>query len=75
MQNSNSRFSIRTLLNKMHNKPNTSQCLYLLHVSQLVRDPSGGESYTDSHYECNKTKLRITKKRCNNCVLYKPLIF
>ena len=70
------RLSIRTLIDRMNNPPKPKlQCCYLIHKCQLIRGFSGDkeESYTDSHYECNKMKKRIDKKYCLNCKLYKPI--
>jgi hypothetical protein len=70
--------SIRTNLLRTQNPlPATrnKQCLYLCHVSKLIRDTTGsGNTRTDSYFQCNKLKQRITKRRCVGCGLYKPII-
>jgi hypothetical protein len=51
-------------------------CEYLAHISQLVKARDGsGESYTNSYYQCLKTKHRVSgRKACINCTMYKPLL-
>lgn len=50
-------------------------CLYLNHISQIIKDTTGsGSNYTDSYYYCNKIKKRIQKRHCKNCIMYNPLI-
>jgi hypothetical protein len=69
------RFSIRTLVDRMVNPApkRKSQCVYLCHVSQLVKDFTGsGDSYTNNYWECNKLHKRISKRHCMNCTMYKP---
>jgi len=66
------RFSIRTLMQKKNEPKREGQCLYLIRVSQLIKDTTGsGQSYSDTYLECTKLKKRITKKHCRNCVMYK----
>jgi hypothetical protein len=70
-------YSIHTLLTRQNIIPRSRpQCLYLIHVSQLIKDVTGsGNNYTDSHYECSKTKQRLsTRHKCINCNIYKPII-
>jgi hypothetical protein len=55
----------------------TAQCLYLCHVSRLIKATDGSSNdYTDSYFQCNKNKPhRISgKKLCKLCVNYKPII-
>jgi len=51
-------------------------CLYLTHVSQLIKNTteSFGGGYIDSYYLCQKTKKRTKKRGCVNCKMYSPLI-
>lgn len=68
-------FSIRTNLNHMNAPKRTAQCLYFCQVSRTIKDRTGEHScYTDSYNQCNKTNQRISKRRCGNCVMYKPII-
>jgi hypothetical protein len=64
------------ILNLRQNKPTRRKvCLYLRHVSQLIKSTTGdvSENYIDSHYECSHFKKSITRKYCHNCTFYKPV--
>jgi hypothetical protein len=73
------RFSIKTLLGRKQNPElfkGHSACIYLIHVSQLVKGYSvksysiDESSYSDSYFKCTKLDKRITKKHCTGCKMY-----
>jgi hypothetical protein len=68
-------FSIRTNLIRQSAFKRPKTCMYICHVSKLIRPTLPGESsYTDSYYQCNKRQCRISgKAACQNCTMYKPL--
>ena len=50
-------------------------CIHLKRFSQIIKDVTGSKNnYIDTYYFCSEMKKRITKKTCNKCKLYKPLI-
>jgi hypothetical protein len=69
-----SNFSIKSLFARKQNPElfkSHSACIYLIHVSQLIKNRSGDNaSYSDSYFKCTKLDKRITKKHCTGCKLY-----
>lgn len=69
-------FSIRTNIIHMNAPKRKAPCLYFIGVSRLVKATDGsGDAYTDTYNQCNKTKKRIRKSACINCVMYQPIIY
>ena len=70
---STKRFSIRTLLNNMNAPKRKITCIYLIHISQLIKNhtASDEESYIDNYFKCTKINDRISKRHCLNCTMYK----
>ena len=60
---------------KKRQKSKRASCLYHSTIQQRIKSHTEpDEDYKNSFEFCNKTKNRLLKNGCKNCVLFKPLI-
>lgn len=70
--------SIKHLTDRIQN-PNLYRarpaCLYIIHVSQVVKNHSDPEDcgYINNFYKCTKLGRQIKKRECRSCKLHNPL--
>jgi hypothetical protein len=69
-------FSIRTNIIHTNAPKRKVPCLYFIGVSRQIKANDGsGDRYTDTYTQCTKTKKRIKRSACINCVMYKSIIY